>query len=96
MIRNSSASDVEGNRQRKGPDQQTERILHLLQTRRIRLVIFAIRLGFELSLADYAIEDESDDERRETSKPIITAIISRLLPAWATLDCAAEAEILIH
>ena len=36
---------VQCNRQGKGPDQQTERIFHFLQTRRIRLVIFAIGLG---------------------------------------------------
>src|SRR5208282_2168144 len=56
---------VQCNRKGKGPDQQTERIFHFLQARRIRLVVFSIGLGFELSLTDYAIEDESDDERRE-------------------------------
>ena len=56
---------MQGDRQGEGPDQQTERIFHFLQTGRVRFVIFAARLGLELSLAEYPVEDESDDERRQ-------------------------------
>src|SRR5208283_4134943 len=56
---------VKGDRQRKGADQQTERIFHLLKTGRVGFVFFAARLGLELSFADDAVEDECDDERRE-------------------------------
>src|SRR5208283_3554806 len=56
---------VKGDRQRKGADHQTERIFYLLQTGRVSFVFFAARLGREFSFADNAVEDESDDERRE-------------------------------
>src|SRR5208283_1873859 len=56
---------VKGDRQRKGADQQTERIFHLLKTGRISFVFLAVRLGLALPFADNAVEDESDDERRE-------------------------------
>ena len=52
-------------RQRERPDQQTERVFHLPKTGRVRLVIVAVSFGFEAPLAEYPVEDESDDERRE-------------------------------
>ncbi len=53
---------MKGDRERKGANQQTERIFHLLKTGRIGLVFFAARLGLRLSFADNPVEDESDDE----------------------------------
>src|SRR6266404_9846663 len=56
---------MQGDREWKWTNQQTERVFHRLQSGRIGHVFIAIGLGQTLSLADDPVKNEGDHEGRE-------------------------------